>query len=381
MENKHINCDNCGHTIDIEKVLYAQIQKEIISEYNEKNVLEKKELEKKLRQEISDSTSLEIETYKEELAKKSNELKDLNKLKAQIEIAKREMQNLRETIEVESEQKLTQRIILERDKLKKELENKSQLLISEKNILIEQLSDKLKDAQRKIEQGSVQSQGEAQEVLIEEYLRISFPTDNVCEIKKGARGHDCTLKINTSTKANAGSIYVESKRTKEFQSSWLEKFKGDMRAQDAVFGVLVTDVMPKDMERMGQREGIWVCTFEEFKSLCFVLRESVILLSNVEISQEHKGEKMAMVYDYITSTQFKNLVLEIVETLTSMNDDLSKEKRAIESIWKKREQQIYKTTLNISDFYSSMKAIAGTVIANIPLFELPKPDSADKKSK
>lgn len=49
-----------------------------------------------------------------------------------------------------------------------------------------------------------------------------------------------------------------------------------MRDQNANIGVLVTDVLPKDMERMGLRDGIWICTYQEFKGLCFVLRESIL---------------------------------------------------------------------------------------------------------
>lgn len=45
------------------------------------------------------------------------------------------------------------------------------------------------------------------------------------------------------------------------------------------------------MDRMGLKDGVYVCTFEEFKSLSVVLRQSIIDISNIEIAQEFKGEK------------------------------------------------------------------------------------------
>src|SRR5665213_2029069 len=111
--------------------------------------------------------------------------------------------------------------------------------------------------QRKLEQGSMQVQGEVQELAIEDFLRASFPMDAINEVKKGARGADCVQIVNTRARQNCGVIVYESKRTQSFQPAWIEKFKDDLRAEGAIIGVLVTEVMPKDMQHMGQRDGIW----------------------------------------------------------------------------------------------------------------------------
>jgi hypothetical protein len=377
MEN-HLNCPNCGHGINVNEIVYNQIKQELKIEYNEKNALEKKELEKKLRIEIAGETSAEIEAYKEQLSIKVNEVKEFNRLKAQLEITKREKEELKEKIEAESELRLTQALNSEKEKIKREMESKNELKVLEKETIINSLKQKLEEAQRRIEQGSMELQGETQEILIEDYLRRSFPFDTVEEVKKGARGADCALIVNAS-KTGAGVIYIESKRTKDFQPAWIEKFKSDMRSKGAMFGILVTDAMPKDMERMGQREGIWICSLDEFKSLVFVLRESVVLLSEVAVSQENKGHKMNMLYDYLTSQECSMQLQAVVESLNHMTTDLASEKRALEIIWKKREKQIYKACLNMGDFYGSIKGIAGSVLGNIPSLELPEPDSKEKK--
>jgi hypothetical protein len=216
----------------------------------------------------------------------------------------------------------------------------------------------------------MQRQGEAQELVIEEWLAGQFPLDTIEEIKKGALGADCLQTVNTRTRQNCGSIYYESKRTKAFQPAWIEKFKADIREKNANIGVLVTEVMPSDMDRMGLRDGVWICTFEEFKGLCSVLRESIIEISRAITTQENKGEKMGMLYDFLTGNEFRMQVEAIVEGFTQMQSDLESEKRSMQGIWKKREKQIQKVLLNTNHMYHSIRGIAGSAVQSVPLLEL-----------
>lgn len=89
-------------------------------------------------------------------------------------------------------------------------------------------------------------------------------------------------------------------------------------------------------------------------------------------TQENKGDKMNMLYDYLTSNEFKMQVEAIVEGFTQMHKDLESEKRAMEGIWKKREKQIKKVLLNTNHMYSSIKGIAGNAVGTIKAFELPE---------
>jgi hypothetical protein len=240
----------------------------------------------------------------------------------------------------------------------------------------------LKEAQIKAEQGSTQLQGEVQELAIEKWLADLFPLDTIQEIKKGAVGADCLQFINARSKNNCGTIYYESKRTKSFQNEWIEKFKHDIQTKKADIGVLVTKTMPKDMKRMGMKNGVWICTFDEFKGLCSVLRDSLIRLSNAVITQENKGDKMVMLYDFLTGNEFRMQIEAIVEGFSQMNSDLESEKRAMNGIWKKREKQIQKVLLNTNFMYSSVKGIAGNAVQTITLLELPaSEENADQDSR
>ncbi len=406
-----IICPNCGRKIDVNAILYHQLEDELKKKFNhelakeqkrfqaqadavrkekaalesEKQQLEeqisrgiregvkdeKRKLEQQLRGQIEEEQSDRIAAMRKELDGKTEQLKEFNKAKSDIERLLREKEELRAAMELETEKRLSRLLAEEREKIRKAEESRVQLKVSEREQVISQLREQLQEAQRKAEQGSMQLQGEVQELAIEEWLVDQFPLDTIEEIKKGQRGADCLQIVNTHSRKNCGSIYYESKRTKVFQPNWIEKFKSDIRDKGADIGVLVTESMPQDMERLGLRDGIWICNFEEFKGLCHVLRESVIRLSRAVAVQENKGDKMSMLYDFLTGNEFRMQVEAIVEGFTQMQSDLEAEKRSMQGVWKKREKQIQKVLLNTNHMYSSVRGIAGTAIQAVPLLELP----------
>jgi len=414
-----INCPNCGKEIDVNDILYHQVDETLKRKYREELAKEKnhyqnrltaineerqrlaaakenqdtiiaekiksgmraeeKRLKMTIKADLAEEQSHQLKSLQEELNDKSLQLREFNKAKSDIERLKREKSELKESIEAESEKRLNEIIAEEKDKIKKIEGEKSLLKIAEREKIIRQLNEKLISAQRQAEQGSMQTQGEVQELAIEEWLSGQFPLDAIEEIKKGARGADCLQRIHTRSRQNCGTIYYESKRTKGFQPGWIEKFKKDIRDKNADIGVLVTESMPTDMERVGIKEGVWVCTFSEFKGLCVVLRESAIRMSQAIATQENKGDKMGMLYDFLTGNEFRLQIEAIVEGFTQLQTDLESEKRAMMGIWKKREKQIQKVLLNTNHMYNSVKGIAGNAIQSIPLLELPEAEGEERK--
>lgn len=214
-----ISCPKCEHNFDVSEVLYNQIATQIKTDFNKKAGDEKKELEIKLRKQLTAEKNEELLSYKEELERKSEQVKELNTIRAALERAKREKDELKTQIEVESEIKLSQAVNAENERLKKVYSEKTDLKLAEKEHLIDTLKTQIQVLTRKVEQGSMQAQGEVQELAIENYLRDNFPLDIIEEIKKGQRGADCLQIVNSRTRLNCGSIYYESKRTKDFSSA------------------------------------------------------------------------------------------------------------------------------------------------------------------
>jgi hypothetical protein len=420
--NTQISCPNCGESIDVQDILAHQLEDEIKKKYQEQLAKGKKEndskllelqklqedqaavlakdkaafeekkkqenrifqerLEKQVKEEkiriesevkakLTDENSEQLKALTQELNEKSEQVKELNRSKAEIEKLKREKGELKEAAEADAQKRLNETLLTEKDKIRKSEEERNELRFKEMQKQLEDQKKLTEEMKRKQEQGSMQLQGEVQELAIEEWLAAQFPLDTIDEIKKGARGGDCIHIVNTRSVQNCGTIYYESKRTKDFQPSWIEKFKADIRAKGANIGVLVTEVMPSDMDRMGLKDGIWICNYDEFKGLCAVLRQSIIQLSTAISTQDNKGEKMHMLYDFLTSNTFRMQIEAIVEGFTQMKTDLETEKRSFQRIWKQREKQIDKVTLNTIEMHASIKGIAGNAIQSVKALELP----------
>ncbi|MFP6199417.1 DUF2130 domain-containing protein [Helicobacter pylori] len=311
-----------------------------------------------------------LELLQKELDEKSKQVQELHQKEAEIERLKRENNEAESRLKAENEKRLNEKLDLEREKIEKALHEKNELKFKQQEEQLEMLRNELKNAQRKAELSSQQFQGEVQELAIKEFLRQKFPLDSVEEIKKGQRGGDCIQVVHTREFQNCGKIYYESKRTKEFQKAWVEKLKSDMREIGADVGVIVSEALPKEMERMGLFEGVWVCSFEEFKGLSAVLREGVIQVGLAKKSQENKGDKVDLLYHYLTSSEFSMQVNATIEGFEQLRADLESEKRAMARIWKSREKQIDKVFEGTINMYGSIKGIAGNAIGQVKALEL-----------
>lgn len=409
-EQTAIQCPNCGTSIDVNDILKHQLEDKIRQEFQQKasqqakelatknEVLDKakaefeakkkqenelfaerleqakkvseKEITEKLKKKLEEESKDRVTEMEKELSEKSEKLRELSKMQAELAKVQREKLEMKEAMEAENQIKLNEQIAVERERIQKMEKDKSELREKELLMQIEAQKKLTEEMKRKQEQGSMQLQGEVMELAIEEWLASNFPLDTIDEIKKGANGADCLQVVNTRELQNCGSIYYESKRTKAFQPAWIEKFKNDIRVKKANLGVLVTEVLPNGMERMGMRDGIWICTFEEFKGLSAVLRETVIRVSQTLQSQENKGDKMAMLYDFLTSNEFHLQMEGIVEGFTQMQTDLNSEKRSMQRIWSQREKQIDKVIDNAINMYGAIRGIAGNAVQTIKALEL-----------
>lgn len=405
-----IQCPNCDTSIDVNNILTQQISEDLRKEYESKLkttaeeyskresafakeksdfILQKekqeeifasklseakkaseKELQIKIKAQLETEQNEKFAELQKELSEKSLKVIEFSKLESKFAKLEREKLELKDTLEAEAEKSFNEKILVERERIQKLEKDKSELREKE---LLKQIEDQKKlteEMKRKQEQGSMQLQGEVLELAIEEYLASHFPLDMIDEIKKGANGADCLQIINTREHQNCGTIYYESKRTKSFQPAWIEKFKNDIRDKKANIGVLVTEVLPIGMERMGLMEGIWICTFDEFKGLCNVLRQSIIQLNQAVETQENKGDKMEMLYGFLTSNEFRLQIEGIVEGFSQMQSDLIKEKNSMQRIWKQREKQIDKVVNNTINMYGSIRGIAGNAVQPVKLLEI-----------
>jgi hypothetical protein len=399
--NTRITCPKCGHEFNVEDVLAQQIEEKYRNEMNasitkiqddyarKENSLKQKEDELKQQQaEIDHTVAEKLKTESEKAAKQlkfqieqqyerqikslteesetaKKEISDLKAAKIENEQLKRKLKDQEQDLSLKFEQKLTEKLQQEAETIQKRESERVELKLKERDELINSLTKQVEEMRRKAEQGSMQMQGEVQEIAVEEILRTLFPVDLIEEVGKGIKGADVIHTVRNRTGVDCGKILYESKRTKSFVQDWIPKLKADALIVKADILVIISEALPDGIDKIGQKDGVWICTFNDFKGLVIVLRESLIKISAVYSSQTNKGEKMQMLYDYLTSNEFLFQVSAIVEGFTDLQESYYREKRAMERIWKEREKQLQKVLLNTNHFIGSVKGIAGTSIPQI----------------
>lgn len=416
MQNKSklkMNCPNCGSNISVDELLINQfeesIKKDLMSELQvrEAELNQKREeykqlaiqlskekedvdelvnkrvkqlvqareesLKNSIQKEVEDEKRMQLQVLEDELIKKSNQLKEFNGTKAKLERLQREMEEAETRIILQKEKELTERLEEARSTIKEQAQQEQFLKLREREKVIEDLKNKLDEAKLKAEQGSMQLQGEIQELEIINILQEFHPFDEITQSKKGANAADILQVVKTQNGAECGKIYYESKRTKSWSNEWVKKFKQDNINTKADILVLVTNALPKDIQRYGIIDGVWICSFNDVKELSLVLRYGLLKLQSVAITQKGKESKMELLYKYLTSDEFKNVFESIIEGFRSIQESHQSEKLKMQRLWKEREKVLEQVLANSIDFYGSIKGIAGSVIPEIPMLQfLPK---------
>jgi hypothetical protein len=354
-------------------------------EVNRRVLAEKKLLQETIEGDLRKSITADLDNQMAVLREANQEqeekLREARKQELDFLRKEQELNTKEQELEINLQKKLLEARSELADKIRKEEAERNSLRDTEHQMRLKELEKQLEDQRRlaeemkrRVEQGSTQLQGEAQELVLEEMLRTTFPFDEVTPVGKGVRGADCIQLIRNQYGQECGRIIYESKRTKEFIKDWVEKLKADMRSQGVDVAILVTQTMPKDMERFGEKEGIWICTFAEVKALAYVLRDGIVKISTKLRTQENKGDKMHMLYEYLTGGEFAEQWKAIREGFMSMKLSIQRERDAMEKLWKSREKQLEKVLLNAAHIRGSIEGIAGSDSVDLQLLE----DAADE---
>ena len=231
-------------------------------------------------------------------------------------------------------------------------------------------STSLEDMKRKAEQGSMETQGEVLEQDFEAQLKAFFVHDDIQPVPKGIRGADLVHNVRTPMGVDCGILLWETKNTKAWSQTWIPKLKDDMIEIRATIAILVSVVLPEGIKRFGRLDGVWVSDPLCAIPLAAALREQLMAVNRERTASIGKSEKMEALYQYLAGVEFKQKIEGIVEAFTSMQDQLNKERRAMERHWKQREKEIERVVKNTVGLYGDMQGIIGGQIPVIPALEL-----------
>jgi hypothetical protein len=402
-----VKCPGCGTVFPLEEAMTEEYKKELrekmqnftkqkeeeysrkLDEFSKKEQLQQLQFEQRLTEErkvlqLTLEESLR-KTIASDFENKLQMLENTNKeaeekLKAsrlkEMEFLQKEqlLKNREEEMELQLQRKLQEQRNELSEQIRKQEHEKNLVKDTEHQMRVMELTKQLDDQKklaeemkRKAEQGSMQLQGEVQELILEDLLRNSFPFDLIAEVGKGVRGADCVQVIRNQFGQECGKIIYESKRTKDFGGDWIEKLKKDMRSIGVDVAVIVTQCYPKGMDCFGEKDGVWICSFDEARAVAYILRDSVIRLYNATRSQENKGDKMHLLYDYLTGSEFAEQWKAIREGYMDMRTSILKERETMERLWKAREKQLDKVLLNAAHIRGSVDGIAGSDVVRLSL--------------
>lgn len=403
-----VKCPHCGNKFNPEDALSHQIREQFEKEFDAKLATNAKVMAESIRKEELAKYRMQLKALEDEKRSRDVQLSKLQAMTVEMSRKELEMKAREENLEiemkrrlVETEKQIKQQVettamqkaelaFRERESamqrecesfalsMQKRVHDEAERIREEERLRQAELQKKLDDQyklisemKRKSEQGSMQLQGEVQELAIEEFLCSAFPRDIIEEVSKGKRGGDCVHIVKDQYNRTCGKILYESKRTKHFSNDWISKLKEDMRAKQIEIGVIVTEAFPEGMTRFGERDGVWICSFPEFKALAYLFRFNMLRIGELFAAQENKGDKMNLIYRYITGSEFRQKLEAAFESYNEMLEDLTKEKSLFMSQWARREKKLMKAMENLVCLYGDVRGIAGGAVQEIKSLEIP----------
>lgn len=383
--NDQVICPNCKKSIPLTQALSGQLEEKYrerfesektkqLAELRQKFITEKQKLERELELRMTEKVKQQMSTKLEDVQNESSELKTQNKeLQEQfLDLSRkiRLMKTEKDQMKIELEKKISEEEEKIRIEAKKSTEEEFVLKLKEKD---KRLDDVLKindELKRKLEQGSQQLQGEVLELQIEQSLRSEFPFDEILPVPKGVNGADIMQIIKNNSGKKCGVIIWETKRTKSWSEGWIEKLKQDQRAIKAELAVIISLQLPEGIKNIGCREGVWIGNFESIIGLAYALRSNLIQLAAMKLISVGKKDKMEVLYNYLSGTEFKQRVESIIESFSALQEDLEKEKRWFQIKWSKQEKNLRRVIDGTLGMHGDLQGIIGKELSEIEGVEM-----------
>lgn len=276
----------------------------------------------------------------------------------------------KKTFELEKQRSLDQ----ERKKVQEEI---SQILLeehrfkdAEKDKMMLSMKKTIEELQLKANLTSQQLQGEVLELEMETALKAGFPVDDIFPVGKGISGADVLQKVRNQNGLFCGMIVWESKRTKNWTDSWILKLKEDMQKSKGDIAVLVSAVLPDEIKNFGLKDGVYVTNFDCFLAVARVLRGIIIKEQGIRASVVGKNEKMEVIYNYLSGSEFRQKIEAIIEAFSLMKQDLEQEKKVFQKLWAKREKEIDRVINNTVGMHGDLQGLMGASLPAIKGLEL-----------
>ena len=291
--------------------------------------------QEKLRRE---KMSLERD-FKRKLATETTRLLNQEKTKQQ-----HVMQELQQRFERQAAQKIAKsNQALQRDK--SQFEREKQIQSNRYNQLNRQFSalqsrnaQEIKKREAKIQQlqeqlrnnKTPQELGFANEKEMLQALKDRFPTDR---FEHTGKGGDIVHYIKEGNK-EIGVIVYELKKVSTFSNSHIQQAFAAKQQRNADYALLVTNAKrSKNDFGFSVCKGVIIIHPAGALTITAILREHVVTISRLKLSNKQREEATKAVLEYIYSPVFKNSIESIIENTIELYDSMRKEVKDHINTW------------------------------------------------
>jgi hypothetical protein len=400
-----IKCPKCGESIPITETLHHQLteqaraemklelaggQKTLVAKEKELHAWEvklteaeqdiddqvakrlsaqKAKLSKDALENARAEVSLELKDLAADAAEKERNLQALRANELQLRKEKRDLETAKRNQDLEVARKVDAECEHIREEALTEAANEHRLKDAEKDHKLQEAVKLNSELTRKLQQGSQQIQGEVLELELEDILRGCCRFDEILPVPKGVRGADVLQRVTTRSGVRCGLIIWEAKHTKSWNDGWISKLKDDQQQARADIAVLVTDVLPKEVEYFGKKDNVWITVPKYVPNLVATLRMMLEEVAQTKRAVASKNETVEALFNYLTGPDFANRVEAIMRGFIGMKEELDEEKRVTSRRWAKREKQLELVLGNTSGMYGDLQGLIGTSLKPIAALE------------
>jgi hypothetical protein len=196
------------------------------------------------------------------------------------------------------------------------------------------LQGQLQDLTRRFEARNGERIGSEAEIDLYAHLNQSFRCegDKIERIGRGVRGADIVHVVMDGTKI-AGRIVYESKDTLDWSHGWVTKAKQYQAQYETPHVLIVSRVFPGKQKGLCIEKGIPVVDRNMAISLATVIRDAVIDIARLRLTESDRDERSQELFAYIGGDKFVSRFREIAEGITSLRSQQQKERTWHENTW------------------------------------------------
>jgi hypothetical protein len=242
---------------------------------------------------------------------------------------------------------------------KEDLQREKDAAILAEKAKVLKLTTDLQDMQRKLEGKTANELGEGSEIDLFEELRNAFEGDRIQRVPKGVNGADVIHEVIHNGKV-CGKIIYDAKNRDAWQNGFATKLKADKLAQGADFAILSSNKFPKDKAHVHNQGGVIVANPARVIALVEILREQLVRMLELRVSNEARGSKMEELYAFVTSEHCRQLIEQVEAQAGKMIELDSKEQEAHRRLWDARRKLINSVQKARSDLSFEIDRIIGT---------------------